>query len=157
MVAVALVFVVDDYTATQVGTLGAYICVCLGLTVLIGGNGQISLGHAALMAIGAYTMAKFLPQFEDDFGMASIPMILVGLALATLVTTAVGIVIGLAAARLRGPYLAGATLATRRLGAGRHDLLPPHVQRRAGPRRSRSRGARRTRRHAVGQSTASSR
>lgn len=111
LIGVVLVSLVDDYTATQVGTLGAYICVALGLTMLIGGNGQISLGHAALMAIGAYTMAKFLPSFADDFGMASVPMVIVGLLVATLVTTAVGIVIGLAAARLRGPYLAGATLA----------------------------------------------
>lgn len=110
-IGVAVVFAVDDFTATQVGTLGAYICVCLGLTVLIGGNGQISLGHAAFMAVGAYTIAKFLPSYADDFGMASIPVVLVGLLLAVLVTTAVGVVIGLAAARLRGPYLAGATLA----------------------------------------------
>lgn len=108
---ILLVAAVDDFTATQVGTLGAYICVCLGLTVLIGGNGQISLGHAALMAVGAYTMAKFLPSYADEYGMASIPMVVVALLLATLVTTLVGIVIGLAAARLRGPYLAGATLA----------------------------------------------
>ncbi len=111
VVGLALVFAVDDFTATQVGTLGAYICVAFGLTVLVGGNGQISLGHAAFMAVGAYTMAKFLPAFEDDFGMASIPIVVVGLLLATLVTTLVGVVIGLAAARLRGPYLAGATLA----------------------------------------------
>jgi branched-chain amino acid transport system permease protein len=111
VVAVIAVSAVDDFTASQLGTLGAYICVALGLTVLIGGNGQISLGHAAFMAVGAYTMAKFLPSSADDFGMAPIPMVLVGLLLATLVTTVVGIVIGLAAARLRGPYLAGATLA----------------------------------------------
>lgn len=109
--AIVLVFVVDDFTATQVGTLGAFLCVCMGLTVLIGGNGQISLGHAALMAVGAYTMAKFLPAFDDDFGLVSIPVVLVGLLLATVVTTLVGGIIGLAAARLRGPYLAGATLA----------------------------------------------
>ena len=111
VVAVIAVSAVDDYTASQVGTLGAYICVAAGLTVLVGGNGQISLGHAALMAVGAYTMAKFLPTFADDFGLASIPIIVVGLLVAMLVTMLVGIVIGLAAARLRGPYLAGATLA----------------------------------------------
>ena len=111
VIGVVLVFAVDDFTATQVGTLGAYICVCIGLTVLIGGNGQISLGHAALMACGAYTMAKFLPSFDNEFGEASIVMVLVALALATLVTTVVGVILGLAAARLRGPYLAGATLA----------------------------------------------
>jgi branched-chain amino acid transport system permease protein len=110
-VAVIAVSAVDDFTASQLGTLGATICVALGLTLLIGGNGQISLGHAALMAVGAYTMAKFLPSQADDFGLAPIPMVIVGLLLATLVTTLVGIVIGLAAARLRGPYLAGATLA----------------------------------------------
>ncbi len=111
VVAIAVVFAVDDFTATQVGTLGAYLCVAFGLTVLVGGNGQISLGHAAFMAVGAYTMAKFLPGYADEFGMASIPMVVVGLLLATLVTALVGVVIGLAAARLRGPYLAGATLA----------------------------------------------
>lgn len=110
-VAIGAVFAVDDFTATQIGTLGAYICVAFGLTMLVGGNGQISLGHAAFMAVGAYTMAKFLPRYADDVGMASIPMVVVGLLLATLVTTLVGVVIGLAAARLRGPYLAGATLA----------------------------------------------
>ena len=108
---VILVSAVDDFTATQVGTLGAYLCVCMGLTILIGGNGQISLGHAALMAVGAYTMAKFLDGRGDAFGLVSIPLVLLGLLLATVVATLVGGIIGLAAARLRGPYLAGATLA----------------------------------------------
>lgn len=111
VVAIALVFAVDDFTAIQVGTLGAYICAAFGLTMLVGGNGQISLGHAAFMAVGAYTMAKFLPNYGDEFGLISIPMVVAGLLLATFVTTLVGVVIGLAAARLRGPYLAGATLA----------------------------------------------
>ena len=75
-----------------------------GLTVLTGLNGQISLGHGALMAVGAYTTALLI---SDD------PVLPLPLALlvATAVTTAVGVVIGAAAARLRGPYLAGATLA----------------------------------------------
>lgn len=112
VIAVAVVFGVDDYTAGRVGTLGAYLCAAFGLTILVGGNGQISLGHAALMAVGAYTLAKFLPQFADDeTGMNSLPTVLLGLLLAVVVTTLVGVVIGLAAARLRGPYLAGATLA----------------------------------------------
>jgi branched-chain amino acid transport system permease protein len=76
-----------------------------GLTVLTGLNGQLSLGHGALMAIGAYTTALLLPDNE--------PMVpLVGvLAAATVVTLVVGAVIGVAAARLHGPYIAGATLA----------------------------------------------
>jgi len=105
------VYLVDDFSVNQVSTLAVYLCVCFGLTVLIGGNGQISLGHAALMAVGAYTMAKFLPSYADEFGQVSVGVVLAGLLLAIVVTTAVGAVIGLAAARLRGPYLAGATLA----------------------------------------------
>jgi branched-chain amino acid transport system permease protein len=110
-VAVIIVTAVDDYTASSLGTLAAYLCAAFGLTILTGGNGQISLGHAAFMAVGAYTMAKFLPAHADDVGQVAIPTVLVGLLLAALVSMAVGVVIGLAAARLRGPYLAGATLA----------------------------------------------
>jgi branched-chain amino acid transport system permease protein len=72
--------------------------------VLTGVNGQISLGHGALMAIGAYTTALLL---SDD----PVFPLLVCLLAATAATTAVGVVIGAGAARLRGPYLAGATLA----------------------------------------------
>ncbi len=111
VVAVVVVSAVDDFTASQVGTLGAYLCAALGLTLLVGGNGQISLGHAALMAVGAYTMAKFLGPRADDFGLVSIPIVVVGLLVATVVTTVIGAVVGVAAARLRGPYLAGTTLA----------------------------------------------
>lgn len=111
VVAFLVVYSVDDYSVNQVAMLGVFLCATFGLTVLIGGNGQISLGHAALMAVGAYTMAKFLPSYADDFGQVSIPMVVTGLVLAMVVTTLVGAIVGLAAARLRGPYLAGATLA----------------------------------------------
>ena len=101
---------VSDYRNTQLTTLGAYICVCAGLTLLTGTNGQISLGHAALMAVGGYTVALLLQDFSDDnvSGQWVLPLTLVAGAV---VTTVVGIVVGLAAARLHGPYLAGATLA----------------------------------------------
>src|SRR5213078_796471 len=76
-----------------------------GLTVLTGLNGQISLGHGALMAVGAYTAAKLI---GDS---ASGPPLAVVLLAAAVVTAAVGLLVGVGAARLRGPYLAGATLA----------------------------------------------
>jgi branched-chain amino acid transport system permease protein len=101
---------VGDYRNTQLTTLGAYICVCAGLTVLIGTNGQVSLGHAALMAVGGYTVALV----EQDFGNHNVNgqwVLPLALLVATVVTTALGTVVGLAAARLYGPYLAGATLA----------------------------------------------
>jgi len=101
---------VSDYRNTQLTTLGAYICVAAGLTLLTGTNGQISLGHAALMAVGGYTVALILQDFSDNniTGQWMLPLALIA---GTLVTTVAGIVVGMAAARLRGPYLAGATLA----------------------------------------------
>ena len=99
---VALTYVLPPFRNYQLATVGAYLCVTAGLTVLIGLNGQLSLGHGALMATGAYTLA--LMQDAD-------PNLPLSIAVAVLVTTAVGAVVGLAAARLRGPYLAGLTLA----------------------------------------------
>ena len=83
---------------------GAYYFAALaGLTVLTGLSGQISLGHGALMAVGAYTVALLI----GDEHWALVPALLA----AVLVTALVGIAVGAAASRLRGPYLAGATLA----------------------------------------------
>jgi len=74
-----------------------------GLTVLSGLSGQISLGHGALMAVGAYSTALLLAHQHWKLGFV--------LIVATAITAAVGVLVGAAAARLRGPYLAGATLA----------------------------------------------
>src|SRR6185437_9702008 len=54
-----------DYHNYQLAQLGAYICAAAGLTVLTGGNGQVSLGHAALMAIGGYTVALMQTRFDN--------------------------------------------------------------------------------------------
>ena len=101
-VIVALTYVLPPFRNYQLATIGAYLCVTAGLTVLTGLNGQLSLGHGALMATGAYTLALW----QDKFN-----LLLPGIVVAIAVTTLVGAVIGLAAARLRGPYLAGLTLA----------------------------------------------
>ena len=76
-----------------------------GLTVLTGLNGQLSLGHGAFMAIGAYTTALLYQDAEP-----ALPVVGV-LAVATLVALVIGAAVGVAAARLHGPYIAGATLA----------------------------------------------
>jgi branched-chain amino acid transport system permease protein len=102
IVVVALTYTLPPFRNYQLATIGAYLCVTAGLTVLTGLNGQLSLGHGALMATGAYTLALWQNRFN---------LLLLGIVLAVLVTTVVGGVIGLAAARLRGPYLAGLTLA----------------------------------------------
>ncbi len=94
---------IGAYNDLQLAT-GAYLFSALaGLTVLAGLSGQISLGHGALMAVGAYTAALLI----GNQGWALIPALVVAVA----VTLVVGIPLGAAASRLRGPYLAGATLA----------------------------------------------
>lgn len=107
---VVLTQVVSDYQDYQLAQLGAYVCAAAGLTVLTGLNGQVSLGHAALMAVGAYTVALLQTRFSDAnlTGQWELP---VSLLAGVLVTMVAGALFGLAAARLRGPYLAGATLA----------------------------------------------
>jgi branched-chain amino acid transport system permease protein len=87
----------------RLASVAYYFIALAGLTMLTGLNGQISLGHGALMAVGAYTVAILVGRD----GWALVP----ALAAATASTALVGSLLGIVAARLRGPYLAGATLA----------------------------------------------
>jgi len=106
VVAGLVLLVISDqlsaYRDLQLATGAYYFCVLAGLTVLAGSSGQISLGHGALMAVGAYTVGKLA-----NAGWAIVPE----LAAATAATLIIGVPLGVAASRLRGPYLAGATLA----------------------------------------------
>ena len=105
VVGLVLLLITDSlspYRNLQLADGAYYFCVLAGLTVLAGSSGQISLGHGAFMAVGAYTVAKL-----SNAGWALIPE----LAASVVVTLIVGIFVGMAASRLRGPYLAGATLA----------------------------------------------
>ncbi|HEX4010096.1 MAG TPA: branched-chain amino acid ABC transporter permease [Solirubrobacteraceae bacterium] len=103
-VLLALVSVgVSAYNDLQLATGAYYFAVLAGLTVLAGQGGQISLGQGAFMAVGAYTTALLI----GNEGWALVP----ALVAAVVVTAVVGIPVGAAASRLRGPYLAGATLA----------------------------------------------
>ncbi len=91
------------YDDLQLAIGAYYFAVLAGLTLLVGLSGQISLGHGALMAIGAYTVALLVGNEQ----WALVPALVAGVV----VTALVGIPVGAAASRLRGPYLAGATLA----------------------------------------------
>lgn len=94
----------------QLSTLGAYLCAAAGLTLLTGFNGQVSLGHAALMAVGAYTVA-LTQRALVSAGATGVWVLPTSLLAGTLAGALFGGVVGTAAARLHGPYLAGATLA----------------------------------------------
>jgi branched-chain amino acid transport system permease protein len=103
VVLLAVTYVVDAFTDYNIAGIAIFAVAAAGLTVLTGINGQISLGHGALMAVGAYTTSLLLKEQPQ------LPFLLT--LLASIVSTGVaGGIIGVAAARLRGPYLAGATL-----------------------------------------------
>jgi branched-chain amino acid transport system permease protein len=101
-VLVALSIQLGGYRDYQMAEVAAYVTAVAGLTVLIGLSGQISIGNGAFMAIGAYGGALLLVHLNWP-----LELVLLG---SVVVAAASGAVFGLAAARLRGPYLAGATL-----------------------------------------------
>jgi len=86
----------------QIAEVAVYVPAVAGLTVLTGLSGQISLGNGAFMAIGGYTTALLLLHLNWPF--------IAALVASAAVTAVAGGIVGVAAARLRGPYLAGATL-----------------------------------------------
>jgi branched-chain amino acid transport system permease protein len=86
----------------QIAEIAVYVVAIAGLSVLIGLSGQISLGNGAFMAIGAYAAALLTLHLNW-------PVWAVFPASAA-ITAVAGGVVGVAAARLSGPYLAGATL-----------------------------------------------
>jgi branched-chain amino acid transport system permease protein len=92
----------SPYNDYQVGEIAVYVTALCGLSLLTGVNGQISLGHGAFMAVGAYTMALLMNHTQTNF--------ILELVAATGAAAAMGLVIGLPATRLKGPYLAGMTL-----------------------------------------------
>ncbi len=105
LAAVALVAVVpklvSDFHSFELALVGIYFIAIVGLNLLTGYTGQISLGHGALMAIGGYTTAIIVTH-EHWRDVWTIP-------LAGLAAGIVGFVIGLPALRLSGLYLALAT------------------------------------------------
>jgi ABC-type branched-subunit amino acid transport system permease subunit len=105
----ALTYALDPFRDYQLATAAAYLCAVAGLTVLTGLNGQLSLGHGALMAIGGYTVALVQNQFGAH-NLSTLWIVPRSVATGVGAAAAVGAVVGVAAARLRGPYLAGLTL-----------------------------------------------
>jgi branched-chain amino acid transport system permease protein len=100
----------EPYYQSELGRIVAGIGVAAGLTVLIGLNGQFSLGHGALMAVSGYTVALMQSNLSKNASLYGW-RVLISLAVGVLLTMVAGLIVGVAAARLRGPYLAGATLA----------------------------------------------
>lgn len=103
MVALLLApWVLPEYWLAQLSFVLIYSIVGLGLMLLAGFTGQVSIGHAAFMGVGAYAQA-YLTQLGWPFPIA--------LAAATLLSAAAGVVVGVPALRVKGIYLGIATLA----------------------------------------------
>jgi branched-chain amino acid transport system permease protein len=112
LTALVLPFVVSNYRLFQLSMVLIYAIALLGLNILTGYNGQISLGHGAFYAIGAYVTAILMERFGVPYWMC-IPV-------AGAICLLAGFLFGLPALRLEGVYLALATFA---LGVALPQLL----------------------------------
>jgi len=102
-VMVGLAFFADSYHLFQLTMVVVYAVSVLGMTVLTGYTGQISLGHGAFFAIGSYTTAILMANDNWPYW-ATLPV-------AALASALVGFLIGFPALRLGGLYLALTTFA----------------------------------------------
>src|SRR2546425_12321943 len=103
VLACALPFIVSNYRTFQLTLVLVYAIALLGLNILTGFNGQISLGHGAFYALGAYTTAIMIDRWSVPYGW-TIPV-------AGLLCLTAGFLFGIPALRLEGLYLALATFA----------------------------------------------
>ena len=108
LVAVAAVlsvlpFTLSDYNVSLVAQVGIFFVAVLGLNILTGYTGQISIGHGAFMAIGGYTTAVMSRDHHTN--------LVVTMLMAFAICFLVGLFLGLPALRLSGVYLALATFA----------------------------------------------
>lgn len=99
---VAVPYALDDYYIAQLAFVFIYAIAGIGMVLLLGRSGQISVGHAAFLALGAYSEA-LLQSFGVPF--------LISLPIAGLVAGLMGGFAGFLFSRFFGPYLAMATIA----------------------------------------------
>ncbi len=93
----------NNFTYSQLNAWLILAVVTIGLNLLTGLTGMISLGHSAIYAVGAFTAGYFVSKAQFPF--------VGGLIMAAIAGALVGLVLGLPALRLSGPYLAVATFA----------------------------------------------
>jgi branched-chain amino acid transport system permease protein len=116
LIACALPFLVSNYRTFQLTLVLVYAIALLGLNILTGYNGQISLGHGAFYALGAYCAAILMDKLGAPYWI-TVPA-------AAFVCLVAGFLFGLPALRLEGLYLALATFA---LGVAMPQLLKYHA------------------------------
>jgi branched-chain amino acid transport system permease protein len=100
---VALPLSLSEYYLSILNLILIAVVGALGLNILVGYTGQISVGHGALMSVGAYTAANLITRLHAPFWLA-VPG-------GGMMAAAIGAVIGVPSLRIKGLYLAIATLA----------------------------------------------
>lgn len=100
-----LPFIASSYVLYVANLIGIAVIGAVGLNLLTGFTGQISLGHAAFMGVGGYTLAILVTRYNFSFWLA--------LPCAGLVSAFFGVIIGSASLRVKGLYLSIATLAAQ--------------------------------------------
>ena len=103
--------VTSPYYLHLLQTIAIYAIVALGLDIVFGYTGEVSIGHAALFGIGAYTAAIFVHQMPEFARAHPLLLFWAGIVLAPVVAASFGAVLALPALRVTGPYLAMVTLA----------------------------------------------
>jgi branched-chain amino acid transport system permease protein len=98
-----LPFILSSYNVSLAALVGIFFVAVLGLNILTGYTGQISIGHGAFMAIGGYTTAVLSRDHNTN--------LVVTMLVAFAICFVVGLLVGLPALRLSGVYLALATFA----------------------------------------------
>src|SRR5262245_48520814 len=95
--------VLHEYYLSIVNLVSIAVVGAIGLNILVGYTGQISIGHGAFMSVGAYTAANLATRVDCPFWLA--------LPLGGLMAALIGALIGIPSLRIKGLYLAIATLA----------------------------------------------
>jgi branched-chain amino acid transport system permease protein len=99
----ALPFMLSSYNVSLAAQVGIFFVAVLGLNILTGYSGQISIGHGAFMAIGGYTTAVMSRDHHTN--------LVLTMVMAFAICFVLGLILGLPALRLSGVYLALATFA----------------------------------------------
>ena len=94
---------VDELRVYQGAQIAMYTIALASIVLLTGYSGQVSLGNGAMMAVGGYAAALTLNNLDSPVWLAFL--------MAIVASSLFGVLLGIAAARLSGPYLAGTTLA----------------------------------------------
>ena len=103
IVLLAIFWAKNTYYLHVLGAIAVTVLVGVGLNILTGLSGQVSIGHAGFFAIGAYTSSLLMTKLQWNFWLAMV--------MAVVVSAVTGLVLAAPALRVSGPYLAMVTVA----------------------------------------------